>query len=149
MDVAGKIQGAETAIGYRFKDPQILWEALQAAGSSVRRAGEREIRDGNKRLALLGDTILKLVLVEDWYNSQRARVDADQAIQNIGSNANLDRVGREHGLSTLINTNPSQGSFVSPVTMSATVEAILGAVYLDDGMETVKQVMQTLGLGPT
>ena len=76
-------------------------------------------------------------------------VDADQAIQNIGSNANLDRVGREHGLSTLINTNPSQGSFVSPVTMSATVEAILGAVYLDDGMETVKQVMQTLGLGPT
>ncbi len=30
--------------------------------------------------------------------------------------------------------------------MTATVEAILGAVYLDSGMDDVKQVMRTLGL---
>ena len=33
--------------------------------------------------------------------------------------------------------------------MTATVEAILGAVYLDSNMDTVKRVMLTLGLVPS
>ncbi len=33
--------------------------------------------------------------------------------------------------------------------MSATMEAILGAVYLDDGVGSVRLVMTTLGLVPT
>jgi hypothetical protein len=48
----------ETIIGYKFaKDPTLLWEALQAAGSPVRAAGGREILDGNKKLAALGDAV--------------------------------------------------------------------------------------------
>lgn len=66
----------------------------------------------------------------------------------MGSNANLDRVGRENGLDCYINVNPSQVGVISPVTMTATVEAILGAVYLDGGMDMVQHVMAKLGLGP-
>lgn len=62
----------ENIIGYSFSDPLILWEALQAAGAS-RAAGTRRFPDGNKRLAVLGDTILKLVLVQEWYDSADAR----------------------------------------------------------------------------
>ena len=69
-------------------------------------------------------------------------------IQSVGSNANLDRVGRLHGLEDYICRNPSQ-TLISPVTMSATVEAILGAVYLDGDIYCVSQVMQTLGLVAT
>jgi len=32
--------------------------------------------------------------------------------------------------------------------MADTVEAILGAVYLDSGIPSVKRVINTLGLGP-
>lgn len=32
--------------------------------------------------------------------------------------------------------------------MAATVEAILGAVFLDSGLQSVAEVMQTLGLVP-
>lgn len=67
-------------------------------------------------------------------------------IGDVGSNANLDRIGRQNGLHKYVNMNPSQGHAVSPITMTATVEAILGAVYLDSGMEDVRKVMQTLGL---
>lgn len=71
---------------------------------------------------------------------------ANQIVSDVGSNANLDRIGREAGLDMFINTNPAQGRTISPVTMTATVEAVLGAVYLDGDMDAVKRVMEKLGL---
>lgn len=70
LNITGAV---ENIIGYNFNDPLILWEALQAAGSMVRSAGSRRFPDGNKRLAVLGDTILKLVLVQEWYDSAHVR----------------------------------------------------------------------------
>jgi len=68
----------------------------------------------------------------------------------VASNRNLDRVGQLNNLDQLINGNPSQWGVVSEVTMTATFEAILGAVYLDSGNTTteVRRVMQVLGLWP-
>lgn len=70
----------------------------------------------------------------------------NQSLSQVASNANLDRVGRQHGLQNYVNSNPSQRQIVSPITMAATMEAILGAVYLDSNLEKVGEVMQTLGL---
>lgn len=74
---------------------------------------------------------------------------ASDIVQQVGSNANLDRMGRLHGLDAMVCRNPSQGAHISPVTMTATVEAILGAVYLDSGIDEVSRVMQILGLVST
>ena len=74
---------------------------------------------------------------------------ASDIVQRVGSNANLDHVGRLHGLDAFICRNPAQGSHISPITMAATVEAILGAVYLDGGIGSVSEVMETLGLVST
>lgn len=82
-------------------------------------------------------------------NSDCGLGSASTILQQVGSNANLDRVGRIHGLDGFICCNPSQGRHISPVTMSATIEAILGAVYIDSSIDNVSQVMQTLGLVPT
>ena len=70
LNITGAV---ENIINYNFNDPLILWEALQAAGSTSRSAGTRRFPDGNKRLAVLGDTILKLVLVQEWYDSADVR----------------------------------------------------------------------------
>ena len=64
----------------------------------------------------------------------------------MGSNTNLDRIGRQNGLDAFVRVNISQGKIVSPMTMTATVEAILGATYLDGDLQAVKQVMGTLGI---
>lgn len=70
-------------------------------------------------------------------------------MSDIGSNANLDKVGRAHGLDLLINKNPSdKDGSVGEITMASTVEAILGAVYLDSDMKSVTKVMVNLGLMP-
>lgn len=66
-------RAVEGIIGYRFSDRLILWEALQAAGSPVTSAGTRRFPDGNKRLAVLGDAVLKLVLVAEWYDGADVR----------------------------------------------------------------------------
>lgn len=65
--MAIQLQGVEGVIGYQFNHPDILWEALQAAGSGVHFIGGRLMTDGNKRLALLGDAIINVALIEDWY----------------------------------------------------------------------------------
>ncbi|KAL9070902.1 MAG: hypothetical protein Q9161_004544 [Pseudevernia consocians] len=142
------LQAVQDIIGYRFKERLILWEAMQAAGSNVRYAGDREIMDGNKRLAVIGDTVLQLVLAEQWYNGGTSREQFNQTLSQVASNANLDRIGRQRGLQRFVNGNPSQRQVVSPITMAATMEAIIGAVYLDNDLEQVWEVMQTLGLVP-
>jgi dsRNA-specific ribonuclease len=68
---------------------------------------------------------------------------------SVGSNRNLDRCGRENGLDKFITPHPSfvEGT-IPPRTMSATVEALIGAVFLDSGenLEAVKRAMKGLGL---
>lgn len=72
-------------LGYKFNKPKILWEALQAPGAIFRSGeisgaggirhsvGYQRLPDGNKRLAIVGDTVLKLALVEDWYKGEENR----------------------------------------------------------------------------
>ncbi|KAL8809819.1 MAG: hypothetical protein Q9200_003085 [Gallowayella weberi] len=117
------VEGVEATIGYKFDDRFLLWEALQAAGSYVSLtggAGNRKFPNGNK-LAF------------------------DQLRQRVGSNINLNSVGIQARLDTFVQ-RAGGTTVVSPVTMTATVEAILGAVYLDSNMESVRAVMQALGL---
>lgn len=66
------------------------------------------------------------------------------------SNANLGTIGGQHGLRAYVNSNPAQQGVVSDLTLAATVEAILGAVYLDcdKDLDPVKAVMRIFGLGP-
>lgn len=63
----------ERRLGHIFDNPNLLWEALQAAGNGVTQIGERKIEDGNKKLAMLGDTILKMALLRDWFVSGDSR----------------------------------------------------------------------------
>ena len=69
-----KVRGAENLINYTMTDPLILWEALTLPGSWPPGLSSRKIfTEGNKRLALLGDTILQSVLLQEWYHTQKSR----------------------------------------------------------------------------
>ena len=63
------IAGLEAVISYHFTTPLLAWEALQAPGANAGPLALPTGLEGNKRLAILGDTILQLVLVEEWYRS--------------------------------------------------------------------------------
>lgn len=62
------VSGVERIIAYTFSDPSLLWEALQAPGSNVFQAGDRQIsNEGNKRMAILGDKWMDFIIVTDWF----------------------------------------------------------------------------------
>lgn len=62
-----RLKAVEALLGYHFKDSYYLQEALEAPGSGVGSIRGRAITDGNKRLAMVGDKVLGLVLVDQWY----------------------------------------------------------------------------------
>lgn len=66
---AAMINGVQNIIDYVFQDTSVLWEALQASGSFPYDTDGRDFSNGNKRLALLGDAILKVSLLEQWYTT--------------------------------------------------------------------------------
>ena len=66
----------------------------------------------------------------------------------MSSNHHLALIGSKAGLENLILINPSQAT-VSTRVLAQTIEAILGAVYLDSKMDVqaVRAVMALLNLG--
>lgn len=63
----------EALIGYHFRDVSLLVEALTAAGAAVPsdvNAASHNVLHGNKRLALLGDALIRLLSMDDWFPSR-------------------------------------------------------------------------------
>ncbi|KAL8716454.1 MAG: hypothetical protein Q9220_000361 [cf. Caloplaca sp. 1 TL-2023] len=145
-----RAQACGDTIGYTFKDPLLLLEALQANGSGRCDAlmAERSDRywQGNMRLAVVGDRILDILLALKWYPTWHVRSEYDLLRINITTNASFNRIGTEHNLDRYIQVAKAQGGIVSPKTMSATIEAIVGAAYLDRGMDAAKMVVRNLGI---
>ena len=63
------IGDVQAIIAYTFHDGDILWEALHVPGAMLSATGNRNLSDGNKRLALLGDAIMKAALLINWYTT--------------------------------------------------------------------------------
>jgi ribonuclease-3 len=72
----------------------------------------------------------------------------DRTTSDIVSNQNLAEICTYTGIAHYINGNPSQPGEQSPKTRTATIEAILAAVFLDSGksIESVRTAMASLGL---
>jgi ribonuclease-3 len=62
---------------YHFQDPALLQEALLAAGATENRAEIEGPKQGNKRLALVGDAALRLAVLDKWFqNKASTGIDA-------------------------------------------------------------------------
>jgi ribonuclease-3 len=59
----------EDGVDYHFHDPALLKEAFLAAGAAVTRADIEGPVKGNRRLALVGDAVLRLAVLDEWFES--------------------------------------------------------------------------------
>ncbi|KAF4851755.1 Ribonuclease 3 [Colletotrichum siamense] len=130
----------------RMSDADWLWEALQAAGSPVTRVGTRSLREGNKQLAGLGDRIISVVIVMTSVDDNISIGNTNARIQMCANNERLARLCDAVGLTRCIVRNPSQQGMVSQRTKADTLEAVVGAVFKDGGLDAAEEVIERLGI---
>lgn len=159
---AAQMAQAEKVCNYKFKDRNILCEAIQAAGSGVTQSGSRAFPEGNKRLAVLGKSNIKTLLNKQSYNDGLTRGresekthhtqsnylagEMNDRLKAIEDNANLASVGKAHQFKDIINGNPAQRGKISPGLYQDTVEALVSGAQLDGGDPAAITVMTALGL---
>ena len=133
-------------IGYRFLDSGLLRTAL--IHSSYANEYNNSL-EHNERLEFLGDAVLELIISEALYRKypqtregeltrMRARMVSEPALADMGR-----RLGLQNHL-YLGRGEEIQGGRERDAILCDAIESILGAVFLDSGFESVKQVI--LGL---
>jgi ribonuclease-3 len=143
--LARKLSSIEKAIGIRFKDP-VLWEVALTHRSF---AFEQGAPATNERLEFLGDAVLGLVITDlayrafpDLSEGELAKLRAATVNMTI-----LAAVARELGLGREVLLGRGEelsGGRDKASILADAMEAVLGAVYLDQGTRTTFRVIRNL-----
>ncbi|KAH4303317.1 hypothetical protein HBH64_074150 [Parastagonospora nodorum] len=118
-------------VDYHFHDSTLLREAFLAAGAPISSKDIEGPVKGNKRLALVGDAVLRLAVLDEWFESGTSTAEGHGRVVEVGTNERLAEVAENWNLKKYVIENPSQQGEAPKELLASTVEAILGAVWLD------------------
>lgn len=79
-DMDPLVEVLERKIGYTLQDKDIANQAHLLAGNGVLRIGKRDVPNGNKRLVVLGDNVIDMVLYFEWYGSGREKGESNELL---------------------------------------------------------------------
>ncbi len=134
-------------LGYDFQNPGHLIQALKHRSYLVE-SGEPRYK-ANERLELLGDAVLALLVVEHLYERYPRRPEGELTVMKSlavsrGVLANVAR-SLEVGRHLLLSEQEHKAGGAHRLSILAdAMEAIIGAVYLDGGLEPARKVVQRL-----
>ena len=130
------INEAEKIIGYKFKDKKLLLKALTHSSYS----NEHRV-ESNERLEFLGDAVIEFIITERLYlefkekegdlSKIRAMIVSEKPLSE-----SIDKLGLEKCL--LKGVGESKNTISSKAVKCDMFEAIVGALYLDGGIENAK-----------
>lgn len=149
----------QKCLGHAFKNISLLQEALTHRSALARRQGKRHgkadfqesvnlynVRSSNERLEFIGDRVLGLVIAE-WLFERFPRED-EGALgarhAHLVSRPVLADIAKTIGLSDalLIARHEEAAGIRELASVKAdAMEAVLGAVYLDAGLEKVRKLI--------
>lgn len=129
-----KLQRLQKTLGYEFRQPDYLRQALTHRSAATR---------NNERLEFLGDAILGFEVAEILYrrHPQAAEGELSRARSQLVKRETLASVARrlELGEYLILGTGElASGGQNRDSILSDAVEAIIAAVYLDSGMEQAR-----------
>ena len=132
-------------IGHRFTRPELLGQALSHRSWCAEHGG----RESNERLEYLGDAVLGLVVAEHTFlghpelsdgmlSKVRASVVNAHALADVAVDLGIPvhlRLGKGEDTS---------GGRTKVSILADTLEAVIGAVYLDAGMDSARDLVLSL-----
>ncbi|KAG9230839.1 hypothetical protein BJ875DRAFT_471050 [Amylocarpus encephaloides] len=154
----------QNILRYEFRNPDLLEEALESPGSGIACVGQskRHCVKGNKQLAIVGRSVIKLVLRDLCYALSTPKDDGEKLVNKIIDKFNFERIGDVSGIEKYIRpraplARSKRHNLLAlgkddikrehgTVSISRGIEAIVGAVYYDGGIDPARQVMANLDL---
>jgi len=140
-----RVAELQQRLGYRFRDPRLLEQALTHASY----ANEHPPAADHARLAFLGDAALALVVAD--------HVTTDDPVAPVGvltsqraelvTDARLARWAVELELGPLLRLGRGEdqsGGRARDSILASALEAVLGAIYRDGGLDAVRGVIGRL-----
>ena len=137
-----KLEQLEEKIGYHFKEPKLLRQAMCHSSYANERHMDRLLN--NERLEFLGDAVLELITSEFLYQTypKMPEGEATRTRASIVCEQTLALCARELGLGAFLLLGKGEdltgGRERDSVTSDA-MEALLGAIYLDGGFASAKE----------
>jgi len=146
--VRANLDELETALGYKFRNPRLLLRALTHRSLANQLAQENRSEEAieagdNERLEFLGDSVLNLVVAEalfeahpEWREGELTRVRA-----RLVSREHMARVGATVELGKHLRLSKGEdrsGLRRKSTVLSNTMEAVMGALFVDGGLDPVR-----------
>jgi ribonuclease III, bacterial len=130
----------EAELGYTFRNPRLLVQALTHRSHSAAH---------NERLEFLGDAVLNFVVASLLFDRfpKTDEGDLSRMRANLVRQATLADIANRLALSEQLLLGEGElksGGFRRPSILSDALEAIFGAIYMDGGFDSARQVIASL-----
>ena len=124
-------------LGYSFNNEALLLQALTHRSAS---------NTHNERLEFLGDSILSIIISDALYHQfpKVTEGDLSRMRATLVRGDTLAKIAKEFKLGDYLTLGPGElksGGFRRESILADAVEAIIGAIYLDSELETVRGLL--------
>ncbi len=141
------LRGFEAILHYKFKDPELARQALTHRSylhSQPEKGGE-----SNERMEFLGDSVVGLVVNEFLYRKFTSLREGELTKMKslLVSRVILSRTAKVMGLGDYILLSEAEtgsGGRDRASILADTLEGVIGAVYLDGGLEPARRLTERL-----
>src|SRR5690242_4889545 len=142
MREAEELESLQERLGVRFRDEAHLRRALRHRSASM-----AEPRESNERMEFLGDAIVGMVVCERLFQQfpDASEGELAKAKAYLVSEGSLAQAGLALGLNQAIELSTSEeaaGGRARRSIMADAFEAIVAAVYLDQGFRQARRVVR-------
>ncbi|MFQ6060991.1 MAG: ribonuclease III domain-containing protein [Thermoplasmata archaeon] len=135
----------EEILGHEFSDKDLLASALTRKAYAIERKHQGIECEHQEALATLGDAILKAALTDLTYRlglrtneeitSRRIQLEREESLAQI---AREKRIG---DFMILGRGEKKEGREETPRVLAETLEAVIGAIYLDAGFRETREII--------
>jgi ribonuclease III len=144
------LRGFETILHYKFRDPELARQALTHR-SYLHSLPDKEKNggDSNERMEFLGDSVVGLVVNEFLYRKFTSLREGELTKMKslLVSRVILSRTAKLMGLGNFILLSEAEtgsGGRDRASILADTLEGVIGAVYLDGGLEPARLLTERL-----
>jgi ribonuclease-3 len=150
---AASMDALQTLLLYRFAQPELLRRALTHSSLAHERGADEPQRDDNETLEFLGDAVVGMIAAEHVFRlyPELSEGDLTRLRGALVSRRHLADVasGLDLGRFLLLGRGEERsGGRTKTALLANAMEAIIGAVYLDGGLEAARALIDARVIGP-